>query len=366
MDNSLHQSRILIVDDDVANLKLLEAMLTQYGYTNLVAIQDPRDVITEYRKERTDLILFDLNMPHMDGFEVMRQLRMLNDPILPPIVVLTAQPGKDALVRALNGGARDYVTKPFDFEELRARVRNMLEIQRAHKLVYAEKETLDNMVREKTSELLRTRLQIVQRLARAAEYRDNDTGRHVMRVSHTAVRMAEELGWNTDELEMLLHATPMHDVGKIGVPDSILLKPGKLSEDEWQTMKTHTTMGGQILDGDDSALLTLAREIAMTHHEKWDGSGYPRGLAGESIPVSGRIISVADVFDALTSARPYKRKWSTDTAAQFIRDSAGTHFDPSIVEIFERILPAILSIHHRFSDADDGHGSAEPKPVEYL
>ncbi|MFP4644943.1 MAG: HD-GYP domain-containing protein [Spirochaetales bacterium] len=366
MEDSLLNSRILLVDDDLATLTLLQAMLAKHGYRNVVAIEDPRNVIDEYRRERTDLILLDLEMPHMDGFEVIRQLGLLHDPILPPVVVMTAQPQHDLRIEALNGGARDYITKPFNMDELRARVRNMLEIQQAHKAVYAQKEMLDGQVRETTSELLRTRLQIVQRLARAAEYRDNETGRHILRVSHTAVRMAEELGGDREYLRMMLHASPLHDVGKIGVPDAILLKPGALTANEWNVMRRHTTMGAEILDGDDSDLLILAREIALTHHERWDGSGYPQGLVGESIPVSGRIVSVVDVFDALTSKRPYKKAWSFDRAAQLVRDSAGTQFDPDIVNVFDRLLPEIVSINRRFSDNGHAGGSTEPSPVEEL
>ena len=366
MNHSIQNSKILLVDDDRTNLNLLETILAKYGYENVAAIQDPRDVVTEYRNGRIDLILLDLNMPNMNGFEVMQQLNELDDPLLPPVVVLTAQTDHDVLLQALGAGARDYITKPFEMEELRARVRNMLEMQNAHKSLYAQKETLDGMVREKTSELLRTRLLIVQRLARAAEYRDNDTGRHILRVSHSAVRLAEELKWSTEHLEMLLHASPLHDVGKIGVPDSILLKPAKLDETEWDVMKTHTTMGAEILGGDASTLLALAREIALTHHEKWDGSGYPAGLERASIPLSGRITSVVDVFDALTSERPYKRAWNTDDAAQLIRDGAGSQFDPEIVSIFDHILPDIIEIHKRFSDNGAGEASSEPKPVEYL
>ena len=364
MEDSLPDSRILIVDDDPATLKLLQAMLAKHGFKNVVATQDPRKAIGEYRKERTDLILLDLDMPYMDGFEVMRQLSMLHDPILPPIVVMTSHSEQDLRLEALNGGARDYITKPLNTDELRARVRNMLEMQQAHKAVYAQKEMLDTQVRERTSELLRTRLQIVQRLARAAEYRDNETGQHILRVGYSAVRMSEDLGWDEEGRRMMLHASPLHDVGKIGVPDAILLKPGTLTADEWYSMKRHTTIGGEILDGDDSRLLTLAREIAMTHHERWDGSGYPDGLVGEAIPISGRIVSVVDVFDALTSERPYKKAWSIETAAQLVRDSAGTQFDPDIVDAFDRLLPEIVSIGRRFSDTGADSGAAELGAVD--
>jgi putative two-component system response regulator len=196
-----------------------------------------------------------------------KRLKELNDPLLPPVLVLTAQKGRDFLLEALKKGARDYLTKPFDITELAARVRNMLEVHNAHKIVHEQKDTLDEMVHERTNELLQTRLQVVQKLGRAAEYRDNETGQHIMRVSHMAVLLAANLSgsssWNESDCETLLHATPMHDIGKIGIPDSILLKPGKLGPEEWTIMKTHTTIGAHILDGDDSDLLRLGKEIAL-------------------------------------------------------------------------------------------------------
>lgn len=354
--NTLYKTeaaRILIVDDEPVNLKLLDKMLSAQGYNNLVLIQDPRQVLEIYKQQRTDLILLDINMPHLDGFGVMEQLKALDDPLFPPLVILTAQHGQDFLLRALNAGARDFITKPFDRNELLARVRNMLDAQLAHRLVYEQKDVLDEMVQVRTDELRRTRLQVVQRLGRAAEYRDNETGNHILRMSHISALLAKAIGWNKADCELILHASPMHDIGKIGIPDHILLKPGKFEPEEWEIMKTHALIGANILEGDDSDLLRCAAEIALTHHEKWDGSGYPYGLSGEAIPLTGRIAALADVFDALTSVRPYKKAWTVDSAIDLIKDSSGIHFDPDLVSVFLEQLPEILNIRERFSEPEN-------------
>ena len=347
---SLNKELILIIDDEPANLKLLDKMLRSQGYQGLVLLGDSREVIERYQTTRPDLILLDINMPHLDGYQVMEQLKALNDPLLPPIVILTAQHDKDFLLRALVGGARDFITKPFDRNELLMRVRNLLDAQLAHRLMYDQKQVLEEMVRTRTEELRRTRLQVVQRLGMAAEYRDEETGNHILRMSHISALLARAIGWDEEGCELILHASPMHDIGKIGIPDAILLKPGKLEPNEWDIMKTHTTIGEKLLDGGDSDLLHLAREIAISHHEKWDGSGYPNGLKGEDIPQAGRIAALADVFDALTSERPYKKAWTIDAAVALIKDNSGKHFDPELVEVFVRELPDVLHIRERFSE----------------
>lgn len=346
-------ARILIVDDEPVNLKLLDKMLSAQGYSNLVLIQNPLQVLETYQQQRADLILLDINMPQLDGFGVLEQLKALNDPLLPPIVILTAQHSQDFLLRALNAGARDFITKPFDRNELLARVRNMLDAQLAHRLVYEQKDVLDEMVQIRTDELRRTRLQVVQRLGRAAEYRDNETGNHILRMSHISALLAKSIGWNEADCELMLHASPMHDIGKIGIPDHILLKPGSFEPEEWEIMKNHAIIGANILEGDDSDLMKCAAEIALTHHEKWDGSGYPQGLAGEAIPLSGRIAALADVFDALTSVRPYKKAWTVDAAVELIKKNRSTHFDPDLVDMFLKLLPEILQIRERFSEPDN-------------
>jgi len=343
----LDQASIFVIDDEPANLKLLSKMLANQGCKKVVLIQDPREVLERYQESQPDLILLDINMPHLDGYQVMEQLKALNDPLLPPILILTAQHGRDYLLRALALGARDFVGKPFDRAELLMRVRNMLDVQLAHRFVYHQKQTLEGMVRARTEALNQTRLQVVRRLGRAAEYRDNETGLHIIRMSQYSELLARSLGWSEVDCELMLHASPMHDIGKIGIPDAILLKPGKFEADEWEVMKTHATIGAHILADGDSDLLHLASEIALSHHEKWDGSGYPHGLVQAAIPQSGRIVAVADVFDALTSSRPYKKAWSVNDAVAFIQDNAGTHFDPEVATHFSKCLPEILAIRDR-------------------
>lgn len=345
----ISNARILIVDDEPANLKLLDKLLTAQGYARLVLVQDPRDVLARYQEERTDLVLLDINMPHLDGFQVMEQIRGLSDPLQPPVLILTAQHGQDFLLRALAGGARDFVTKPFDRNELLMRVRNLLEAQLAHRFMHDQKNVLEELVLLRTRELYRTRLQIVRRLGMAAEYRDEETGNHIVRMSQICALLARAAGWADEDCDLILNASPMHDIGKIGIPDAILLKPGKFTPDEWEVMKTHATIGARLLDGDNSRLMRMARDIALTHHEKWDGSGYPEGLAAEAIPMAGRIAALADVFDALTSDRPYKRSWGVEEAVEFIQKNSGSHFDPMLVELFLQELPRILEIRARYA-----------------
>lgn len=356
MNPELFGARIFIVDDEAANLKLLDKMLSGQGYSQLVTIQDAREVVSRYHEGRPDLVLLDINMPHLDGYQVMAQLKALGDPLSPPVIVLTAQHGHDHLIRALAAGARDFVGKPFDRNELLMRVRNLLEAQLAHRFLHEQRGVLESLVRERTRELQETRLQVIRRLGRAAEYRDNETGFHIIRMSQVSSRLAAALGWADEACELLLNASPMHDIGKIGVPDNVLLKPGKLDADEWEIMKSHAVIGADLLAGDDSDLLRLAREIALAHHEKWDGTGYPYGLQGDAIPQSGRIVAVADVFDALVSVRPYKRAWSTDDATAFIREQSGRHFEPRIVEAFQDILPEVLEIHRALRDSREPTG----------
>ncbi|MFT5643333.1 MAG: putative two-component system response regulator [Janthinobacterium sp.] len=343
----LAQARIFVVDDERANLKLMGKLLASQDSRQLVLIQDPRDVLSLYMEARPDLILLDINMPHLDGYQVMAQLKALDDPLLPPIVVLTAEHSHEELLKALTSGARDFVGKPFDRTELLMRVRNLLDAQMAHRMVHDQRAALEHMVRVRTEALRQSRLEVVLRLGRAAEYRDNETGLHITRMSQYCALLARSLGWSDQDCELMLHASPMHDVGKIGIPDAVLLKPGKLLSHEWETMKTHVTIGADILENADSDLLQLARVIAQNHHEKWDGSGYPVGLAGHAIPQAGRIVALADVFDALTSARPYKLAWPVADAVTFIAENAGIHFDPEVVAHFQLCLPQILAIRAR-------------------
>ncbi|MCC2638908.1 MAG: two-component system response regulator [Moraxellaceae bacterium] len=348
---AIRNAHILVVDDERTNLLLLDKMLRQQGYENLTLVSDPREVLSAYHARRPALVLLDINMPHMDGYQVMAQLKALNDPLLPPIVILTAQEGRDFVLRALDAGARDFVAKPFDRNELMMRVRNLLDAELAHRMLHDQKDVLEEMVRQRTEQLHHTRLQIVQRLGRAAEYRDEETGNHILRMSHTCALLARAAGWSECECDLMLNASPMHDIGKIGIPDAILLKPGRLTPPEWEIMKTHAAIGARLLDGDNSDLMLMARDIAHYHHEKWDGSGYPFGLAGAAIPMAGRIAALADVFDALTSCRPYKPAWTVEAALDYVKSQSGSHFDPALVEAFLGLESQVQEVRERFAES---------------
>ena len=348
--NDLLQGCILVVDDEAANLKLLDRMLAAQGYAHRVLVQDPREALDAYRACRPSLVLLDINMPHLDGYAVMKRLKALDDPLLPPIVILTAESGREFLLKALAAGAADFIGKPFDRIELSMRVRNLLEANRSRRLLHEQKAVLEEMVAAGTRELNETRLAVIRRLGRAAEFRDNETGNHIVRMSRTSALLAEGLGWTAAQVDLILNASPMHDIGKIAIPDAILLKPGRLDAQERELMKTHAAIGAELLSGDDSPLFVMAREIALTHHERWDGTGYPKGLAGEAIPQSGRICAVTDVFDALASERPYKEAWPVEQALQFIRDGAGSQFDPAVVDVFVRRFDEVLAIRDAARD----------------
>lgn len=343
-------SCIFLVDDELVNLKLLQRTLNVEGYKNLVTIQDPRQFLSQYHDNKPALILLDINMPHIDGFGILEQLNELQDETAPPVIVLTAQYGREFLIKALQNGARDYVTKPFERIELLMRVKNHLGAHLDHVQVHDKKAHLEEIVSQRTKELRQTRLQVVQRLGMAAEYRDEETGNHILRMSHSAKMLAQAIGWDDYQCDLILHASPMHDIGKIGIPDNVLLKPGKFEPDEWEIMKTHSAIGARILSGDDSDLMTMAQDIALRHHEKWDGSGYPNGLAGEDIPESARICAICDVFDALTSVRPYKKAWSVEDAVKLLEDSKEQHFEGRLVDAFLQNLDRVLAIRQQFSD----------------
>lgn len=357
-DEQILNAKILIVDDHAPNVVLLEHILKAAGYRNLVSTVDPRRVEGLYREAGFDLVLLDLNMPHMDGFDVMARLREIEQDSYTPVLVLTAQGDAASRIRALQSGAKDFLPKPIDRLEVLTRIRNLLEVRLSYNRVRDHNKLLDGLVAHRTQELWETRLQVIRRLGRAAEYKDNETGFHIIRMSQTSALLAQALGMSDAECGLLLNASPMHDIGKIGIPDRVLLKPGKLDADEWVIMKSHATIGADLLGGDDSALFTMAREIALTHHEKWDGSGYPNGLKGEDIPISGRIVAVADVFDALTSVRPYKPAWSIDASVQYLQENCDKHFDRRLVERFIGVLPKALEIRDHYQEPAEGDSLA--------
>jgi putative two-component system response regulator len=344
-DAALKTMPILVVDDQPANVELLEQVLAGAGYVDVHGTEDPLEV--EELVERLDpqLLILDLHMPRMDGFDLLEQLRPAEraDVVL-PVLILTADATSDATQRALALGAQDFVAKPFDFPELLLRVRNLLHTRRLAMELSSQRAGLYDQVIERTRELEDARLESLDRLALAAEYRDDVTGQHTLRIGRMAMLIGERLGMDAEALDHLRRAATLHDVGKIGIPDAILLKPGRLEPVEFEVMQRHATIGAQILGGSRSQLLQLAEEVALTHHEHWDGSGYPRGLAAEAIPPAGRIVAVADVFDALIHERPYKPAWPVQQALREIESSAESHFDPRVVEAFLALDPAGLAV----------------------
>ena len=350
LDQDIKNARILVVDDEPINLFSVTELLEINGYRNITKTTDPLEAVKLYASENFDLILLDINMPKLDGFGVMAEFEKILKNIRPPVLVLTALTDKETRKRALQGGARDFLTKPFDDEEISCRVKNLLEMQLSLKMLSRYSSNLERVVKKRTQALLDTQLEIVQRLGFAAEYRDTETANHCIRVGETARLIGEHIGIKGEALETLSLAAPMHDIGKIGIADVILLKPGKYTPEERKIMEQHTTIGGEILKGGSSALLIAAREVALTHHERWDGTGYPNGLTGKDIPINGRIVMVADVFDALLMVRPYKKAWLLKEAVDFIKREAGRMIDPMVAEAFEARLPEILAIREKYAD----------------
>jgi putative two-component system response regulator len=331
----LHDARILIVDDQELNVVLLEGILDNAGFNKVVSTTDSTSVVPLKASVNPDLILLDLMMPDMDGFEVMGHLK----PVIPrgeylPILVLTANITKEAKIRALSMGAKDFLIKPFDQTEVLLRIQNLLITRFLHLQLQNQNEQLEEKVRERTAELEEAQIEMLERLAAATEYRDDVTGLHIRRVGNVAALLARELGLPQSDVDLIRRAALLHDVGKIGIPDSILHKLGRLTPEEVEFMKTHTLIGGRLLTGGRSELTRMAEQIALTHQERWDGSGYPLGLKGEAIPLAGRIVALADVFDALTHERPYKKAWSLKDALAEIRRQSGRQFDPQVVEAF--------------------------------
>ena len=337
-NNLLATARILIIDDQASNVALLEGILEEGDFLSYRGVTDSREAIPAFVDYQPDLILLDLQMPFLDGFAVMKQIRACISPTdFLPILVLTADITSEAKRRALSEGAVDFLTKPFDATEVVLRIKNLLRTRSLHLRLQGQNQLLDQKVRERTVELEATQIEIIERLALAAEYRDDETGEHTKRVGQTSARIAEALGWSATDVELIRRAAPLHDIGKIAISDLILLKPGKLSPEEFASMKTHTTLGAKMLSGGKFPLLQLAEQIALTHHERWDGSGYI-GMQGEEIPIAGRIVTVADVFDALISERPYKKAWCLEDAIAEIQRQSATQFDPRVVEAFLKVV----------------------------
>lgn len=344
----------MVVDDDLANLSLLEEILQLAGFNGIQRVNDPRQALPIYTTFRPDIILLDLTMPGLDGFAVMEQLtpRMPKDAPV-PVLVLTGDSGAETRRRALAAGAKDFVIKPFDPIEVRLRIENLLETRALQLQLRNQNRLLEEEVRNRTQELEEAHSEILDRLALAAEYRDDETGEHAQRVGRLSALIAEELGLPRSDVDLIRKAAPLHDVGKIGISDRILLKPGPLTDEEFDLVRRHTQIGSRILSGSDVVLLQMAEDIALSHHERWDGRGYSK-LAGEDIPLVGRIVCLADVFDALTHDRPYKEKWTKAAAVEYVTAHSGTQFDPSVVGAFLRIAAR--------GDLDSLNGEAVDEP----
>jgi putative two-component system response regulator len=333
--------RILVVDDEQINIQVLERIFGP-GFAELVTTNDPRRALDLFRGLQPDLVLLDLRMPHIDGLQLLALLAgEIPVGVFLPILVLTSDSSGETKRRALSSGAKDFLTKPLSPFEVRLRVQNLLETRFLHLELQQQNRSLEERVIERTraliqrsEELEEARVEILVRLARAAEFRDDDTGQHTQRVGQLAGQLAQRLAVAPEGVELIRRAAPLHDLGKIGVPDAVLLKQGRLDRHEFDIMKRHTVIGASILAGSSVPLLAMGREIAVSHHERWDGAGYPLGAGGQSIPLSGRIVAVADVFDALTHGRPYKMAWSIEDASAEIARERGSQFDPDVVDAF--------------------------------
>ncbi len=330
-------ARILIVDDEAANVELLKRLLERAGFTRLDSTTDPREAAPMFQALCPDLVLLDLHMPHMDGLAVIDELSQLGEATYLPILMLTGDMTPEARREALSRGAKDFVNKPFHSDEVLLRIRTLLETRFLYLQIQSQNQVLELKVQERTKELESAQIEIIERLARAAEFRDDNTGQHTERVGQMAALLAQEIGLPEPQVLLIRRAAPLHDVGKIGIPDAVLLKLGKLTDEEFALVKTHTTIGARILSGSHFGLLKLAEEIAFSHHERWDGSGY-EGMVGEAIPLPGRIVAIADVFDALTQKRPYKAAWSIADAVGEIDRQRNRQFDPSLVDAFLRVI----------------------------
>jgi len=354
--SDIYSAKILIVSGDPFNSIPLREIMEKEGYKNLFSTNDFFQVLSLNRKNRFDLILLDIDVPEkpgvsgISGMNVLQQLQKDAKGGFLPVIVLSVHAESKTRKKTQGMGAKDFIAKPYEDWEVLLRIQNILQASLFHKQQASRKDLLESEIRKRTKEILSTQFEIVQRLAVAGELRDNETGAHVKRMSHICSILSLQRGLGQDFSELILYASAMHDVGKIGVPDSILLKSKPLTPEEWLIMQQHPIIGARIIGDHDSQLISLAREIALYHHEKWDGSGYPHGISGNEIPISARIAAISDVFDALTSDRPYKQAWPLEKVTETIQKESGHHFEPIMVELFLENLPEIMKIKERYID----------------
>lgn len=344
--------QIVIVDDNRVNVALLKVLTGQLTDQPAAEFTDPVVALEWCLTHPFDLLLIDYMMPALDGLAFIARLRAQADKADVPVLMVTASHESEVRYRALTHGATDFLTKPIDRIEFLARSRNMLALRRSQKALADRAAWLAEEVAKATREVIAREYDTILRLSRAAEYRDPETGLHLARMARYSQLIGRNLGMSEEDQQTLLRAAPMHDIGKVGIPDAILLKPGKLDAAEWATMREHAAIGYQILRDSPSPLLQMAAVIAHSHHEQFDGSGYPLGLSGQAIPLVGRIVAVADVLDALTSRRPYKEAWTFDAALALLRAQSGTQFDPACVDALVASWPEVLAIHAQFRDEE--------------
>ncbi len=344
-DQILH---IVAVDDEPVNLMLLEELAAEEGL-DIKTINDPLAVLEYIQSHTVDLLITDYMMPNLNGIELLRQCREITPDLLS--IMITASDDSEAVkIAALEAGATDFLLKPLNVTEFQLRMRNLTAIKASQRLMRYFNQRLQDEVSKATADLKAREHETLQVLSKTAEYKDPETGSHIARVAHYSRMMAREYGLSLEEQELVFYASPLHDIGKVGIEDDILLKPGKLTPDEFETMKTHSDIGYEILRSSENPFLQAGAQIARSHHEKYDGSGYPAGLKGDEIPIFGRITAIADVFDALTSERPYKKSWSFEQAMEYITSQSGKHFDPDLVSIFVKNLDTVQDIFHSFTE----------------
>jgi len=344
------KAKILIVDDDKLNVILLKGMLEKADYKNITVTTDSREAFSLYKKIKPDLLILDLNMPHLSGFDVMAQLKDIKEESYFPIIILSGEKNNEIRFKALKSGAKDFLNKPYDKIEVLIRIRNIIEVRLLHNKTQKQNKLLEKKIKERTKKLYDTEIEFIQRLAYAVEFRDLETGIHVARISEYAECLAKKIGLKKDQCKLIKNASPLHDIGKIGIPDKILTKNSSLTDEEWEIMKTHTTIGGKILSESNSKFINAGKEIALTHHEKWNGTGYPSNLKGEEIPLNGRICCICDVFDALISDRPYKKAWKFEDAIEEMKRGVGIMFDPYIINAFFSLIPELRIISEKYKD----------------
>ena len=349
LSDEIRHSTVVVIDDITASLRLLESSVRAIGVQRIMAFSDSAVGLAWLQQNDWDLLLLDVDMPAPNGFDILRSLSGREHNRM--VVMVSALSDRESRCSSLKLGANDFISKPLDLPELLLRVRNQLQLSWASRQLKIERETLERKVVERTEQLSASYQSVIRSLSRAAQYKDDETGQHIIRIGESAALIATALGQPAEWVEHIRLAAPMHDVGKIGIPDHILLKPGAFSDLERKIMQRHTLIGHAILrDGEESALLGMAAEIALYHHERWDGTGYPHGLKGEEIPLSARVVALCDVYDALRSPRPYKEPWSKERAQAYIREQAGLYFDPALVDVLNGMFQQIEDMQDSLAD----------------